>query len=147
MKVERIDHIHIKTNDLKNTTSTYEGIFGEKFPPQIDFTQIYGMKVAFNPFPNGIELMEVTDKQKEMGSIYDTAPEGVFALSLKVQNLDEATVEMEAMGYKQILRYEFGQIKEALFDTKKACGVLFELVEYLTENIADADYGDLGLDR
>ena len=46
-----------------------------------------------------------------------------------------------ALGNKLIMRYEFGDIKEALFDTKDSMGVHTELIEYDTEDITDADSG------
>ncbi len=146
MKVERIDHVHIKVNDIKSTTSALEGVLGAKFLMEADFTADFGMQVAFNPFPNGFELMKVTDKSKDMAKIYAAAPQGVFAISLKVPNIDEATADMESMGLKLLMRYDFGEIKEALFDSKKACGVSIELIEYATEGIMEADHGDVGKD-
>jgi catechol 2,3-dioxygenase-like lactoylglutathione lyase family enzyme len=141
MKVERIDHIHVKVADQPKTTARYEEVLGAKVLMEADFTDDYGMRVAYNPFPIGIELMEVTDRSKQMAKIYAAAPEGVFALSLKVPNIDEATAEMEAMGHALLMRYDFGEIKEALFDSKKTVGLYVELIEYAAENITDADDG------
>jgi hypothetical protein len=146
MKVERIDHIHIKVNKIKSVISKYEGLIGTKFLMEADFTADNGFRVAFNAFPVGLELMEVTDKSKEMARIYAAAPDGVFALSLKVPDIEKATAEMESMGHKFLLRYDFGEIKEALFDSRKAFGMYFELIEYATEDISDADAGSVVTD-
>lgn len=135
MEVEKIDHVHVKTNNLESAVSNYEGLIGRKFLFEADFSDLYGMKVAFNSFPLGFELMEATDKGKEMGRMYAEAPDGVFAISLKVPDIEKATVEMESMGYKLILRYDFGPIKEALFDTKKALMIYIELMEYPGESV------------
>ena len=135
MEVEKIDHLHIKTNNLKGTTSNYEGLLGRKFLFEADFSDLYGMKIAFNSFPLGIELMEVTDNSKEMGRMYAEAPEGIFAISLKLPDIEKATIDMESMGYKLLLRYDFGPIKEALFDTKKALALYIELMEYPGESV------------
>jgi len=136
MKSEKLDHIHIKVDDMKSVTQAFAGVLGEKMQmEEIDFTADSGLKVSFNQFPNGIEIMEVTDNTKEMAALYDQAPQGVFAISLKVENIDEATTDMESMGHKMLMRYGFGEVKEALFDTKKALGVYVELVEYPTDSI------------
>lgn len=140
MNVEKIDHIHIKVQHLENAVKTYEEVLGIHMPDEIDCSSEYGMKVAFHPFPQGIELMEVTDVQKKMGAIYEKAPEGVFAISLKVADIDAAGEEMEKMGYHQLMRYEFGEIKEALFDTADEMKVYTELVEYKAQNIENAEY-------
>jgi hypothetical protein len=141
MNVERIDHIHIKVHDQPTITGLYEKVLGTKMLMEADFTDDSGMRVAYNPFPIGLELMEVTDTGKEMAKIYEAAPEGVFALSLKVPDIEDATADMESMGHKLLMRYDFGEIKEALFDSKKALGLYIELIEYATENITDADDG------
>lgn len=141
MRVERIDHIHVKVKDQPEATALYEQVIGTKMMMEADFSDDYGMRVAYNPFPVGLELMEVTDGSKEMAVIYAAAPDGVFALSLKVPDIDEATAEMEAMGHKLLMRYDFGDIKEALFDSKKAVGIYFELIEYAGEDISEVDNG------
>ena len=84
MKVSRVDHIHIKVDELEKTTEEYEKVFGFSFPPIIDFTDRSGFKVVFNQFPNGIELMKVVDNTKPMARLYNEAPVGVFALSLNI---------------------------------------------------------------
>ncbi len=144
MQVERIDHIHIKVKDEPGATALYEAVLGTKMMMEADFSEDYGMRVAYNPFPVGLELMEVTDGGKEMARIYAAAPDGVFALSLKVPNIDQATVEMEALGYKLLMRYDFGDIKEALFDSKATVGIYFELIEYAGEDISAVDNGGVG---
>jgi catechol 2,3-dioxygenase-like lactoylglutathione lyase family enzyme len=146
MNIERIDHIHIKVDDRNSVTKAFEDVLGQKIPIVADFTADYGMKVSFSPFPYGLEIMEVTDKTKEMASLYAASPEGVFAISYKVPDIDEAIAEMESMGNKLLLRYDFGQIKEALFDTKKTTGVFLELIEYPTSDILAADSGHAGKD-
>jgi len=140
LSVEKIDHVHIKVDNMESSSKAFAGMIGTDLM-ELDFTDDYGMKVAFNPFPNGLEIMEVTDASKEMSKLYDEAPNGVFALSFKVEDIDKAVPMMEALGNKLIMRYEFGDIKEALFDTKESMGVHTELIEYDTEDITEADSG------
>ena len=81
--------------------------------------------------------MEVTDEDYEMSKMYAEAPEGIFAISLKVPDMEKATAEMENMGYKLLFRDDNGSIKEALFDTKKALTLYIELIEYPGVNLTD----------
>lgn len=141
MQVTRIDHIHIKVNDQPKATALYEQVIGAKLLVEADFSDDSGIRIGYNPFPLGLELMEVTDTSKEMAKIYEPAPEGVFALSLKVPDIDKATEELEAMGHKLMMRYDFGEIKEALFDTKKALGVYIELISHPGEDASQVDDG------
>ena len=90
--------------------------------------------------------MEATDKGKEMGRMYADAPEGIFAISLKVPDIDKATTEMESMGYKMLLRYDTGPVKEAIFDTKKALTLYIELIEYPGESVLSLEGTTEGLD-
>lgn len=140
MNVSRIDHIHIKVDELETTTREYEKVFGMQFPPIIDFTDRSGFQVVFNQFPNGVELMKVVDNTKPMARMYDDAPIGVFAFSLKVDNLEKAIAEMEQYGYKHLFTYGGGEIKEGLFDTLEKLGVYIELVEYPNDDISSAEF-------
>ena len=138
--VEKIDHIHIKVGNMSAVSKAFNAFLDAELV-ELDFTDDYGMKVGFNPFPNGLEIMEVTDASKEMAKLYNEAPDGVFAISFKVSNMAKAIPQMEAFGNSLIMKYEFGEIKEALFDTKETMGVFVELIEYSTDDITAADSG------
>lgn len=129
MKVEKVDHIHIKITDLKKARLLFERM-EVKFPVERDFSADHGLRLAFNPFPLGVELMEVTDGRKAMGQLYAEAPEGVFALSFKVNDLERAIIEMDAMGHNVLFRHVSGKVKSALFDSRKDIGLFIEFVEY-----------------
>jgi len=130
MQVERIDHVHIKCSDLEESTERMENFTGTTFMRGIDYTADHGMEATYGPFPCGLEMLHVTDDSKSMGAIYAKAPEGVFALSYKVTDMTAAITDMEALGHKLLLKYEFGPIREALFDTKDSLGVYIELIDY-----------------
>ena len=138
MEVLRLDHVHIKVPELEAASYAYDDVTGEPLFRGIDYTDTYGMAVSFAAFPIALEVMKVTDKTKQMAALYDAAPYGVFALSYKVENLDEACVQMEELGYKLLMRYEFGPVREALFDTKDALSVYLEMVDYPGDSIMEA---------
>ncbi len=146
MEVEMIDHIHLNTNNIERDTRLIEGLIGKKLPVEADLTTLYGVRIAFHPPPLGFELMEATDKSKEMGRMYADAPKGIFAISLKVPDIDKATADMKSMGYKLLLRYDTGPVKEALFDTKKALTLYIELIEYPGKSVLDLEGTTEGLD-
>lgn len=140
MNVSRIDHIHVKVDDLMAANADYEKVFGMKFPPVIDFADRSGFQVVFNQFPNGVELMKVVKNMTPMTQLYLDSPEGVFALSLKVDSLEESIKEMEQNGFKHLFTYGGGEIKEGLFDTKERLGVYIELVEYPGDDVNEAKF-------
>lgn len=130
MKVQRIDHVHFKCSNLEASTDEFEKLTGAKFMRGIDYTDPHGTAASFAPFPMALELIAATDPSKPMGAIYQDAPDGVFAISFKVESMEESIPEMEAIGFKMLMSYDFGPIKEALFDTKAALGTYVELIEY-----------------
>ncbi len=73
--------------------------------------------------------MKVIDESKEMARMYVAALEEIFDISLKVPNIAESTAEIKSMSFRLIDRYDFGEINEALFDSKKACGLNIALIE------------------
>lgn len=143
MKVERIDHVHVKCLDLEKTGKDFEQILGQEFTATLDFTEDQGNKFSFSPFPNGLELMEGTDGTKGSGVVTALVDVGVFALSLKVPDLDEAIKEMKSFGYKEVWSGDFGEIAESLFDTREALGVMIELISYSSDDISQMDNGGL----
>lgn len=138
MEVLRLDHIHVKVKDLDAASDAYDEVTGVPLFRGIDYTDVYGMQVSFAAFPISLEVMKVTDPTKQMSALYDAAPYGVFALSYKVADLDTACVQMEELGYKLIMRYEFGPVREALFDAKDKLSVYLEMVDYPGDSIMEA---------
>jgi hypothetical protein len=143
MKVDRIDHIHVKCLDLEKTSKEFEKVLGQEFLAIMDFTEDEGNKIAFSQFPIGLELMEGTDASKGSGVITDMVDVGTFALSLKVPDMKEAVADMKSQGYKEVWTGEFGEIKESLFDTREKLGVMIELISYATDDITAVDNGGL----
>jgi len=142
MKIERIDHIHMKGPNFENTAKALGEIIGRDVYMQMDFTEDEGAEVAYEPYPIGIELFRVTDPTKTTGSVADSSPVGPFAISYKVTDIQEGIRDLEALGYRQIKYFDFGPIQEALFDTKDRLGFYLELIEYKGNSIVDAFAGD-----
>lgn len=137
MKILRIDHVHIKADDHTGTVKALGDILGGPFLlEEMDFEE-EGMKVAFNPFPCGFEVMAVNDSSRELAALYEKWPNGVFALSLKVEDITSATADMESHGYKAVVVHEFGDIHEVLFDTTTTLGFYIELVQSPDEMTAE----------
>jgi hypothetical protein len=136
MKIERIDHVHIKPSDFNRFTMAFEKFMSQGFFMKMDMTEQYGSNVVFEPFPIGVEAFDPKDPTKSIsGSLAAESPPGVFVICFKVPNLNEAQSEMEAMGYKKLEHYDNGPIQEALFDTKDVFGYQTELIEYPFESM------------
>lgn len=142
MDVQRLDHVHIKSNDFRKTSDTLKSITGHEFLMEMEFEE-QGMMVGYDPFPYSLEVMTVTDKSKSLAKLYEEWPEGVFCLTFKVPDYEAAKTEMEEKGYPQIERYDTPPIvKEGLFNTLKDLPFYIELVESPDDmaNINMSDY-------
>lgn len=138
MEVLRLDHIHIKSSNIDDDADRLEDITDGCFVREIDYTDAHGEMAAFAPYPLGLELITVTDPSKSMAQVYAKEPDGLFAISFKVEDMDTCIDEMKGLGYPLIEKYGFGPIMEALFDTKAALGFYIELIEYEGDSIYDA---------
>ena len=143
MEVLRIDHVHIKSSDIETVADRLEDITDGAFIRDIDYTEDYGEMAAFAPYPLGVELIAVSDSSKKLAQVYEKEPDGLFAISFKVEDMDTRVAEMEELGYPLIEKYGFGPIMEALFDTKAALGFYVELIEYAGDSIVDAYAGGM----
>ena len=129
MQIEKIDHVHIHVKDLEKAMKFFTKVLGTKFTPPWPVEE-FKLRASMNPW--GIELIEPTAPEsviaQDMG---ERGGEGLFTLSFRVENLDEAVAEMEAHGLKAMRRLEVpGIIKEVDFDPKDSFGVTIELCEY-----------------
>ena len=138
MKIERLDHVHVKAPDFEKFTEAFETFMGQEFLMKMDMTEQYGTDVVYEPFPIGVESFDPKDASKSIaGKITSEAQEGLFVLCFKVPELKAAEKEMEKMGYKKLEHYDYDQIQEALFDTKDVFGFYTELIEYPFESMRD----------
>lgn len=142
MKVERLDHVFIKTNDMNATADAMEKITGEGSFIRFDMTEAQGNIVGFAPPPLGLEILQGT-AEVGTGPYTIEAEPGLFALSFKVADYEGSLAEMEALGYKKLWEGEFGDIKEALFDTKEVFGFLIQLASFEGEDVTAVDNGGL----
>lgn len=130
MKILRFDHMHVMPDDFDSFVGNLQKLIGHDVIMNMPMPD-YGMEVAYEPFPVGIEAFKVVAESNDSYSYKAASTEkGIFSIAFKVENLTEATAEMEANGWKKLEEYPNGPIQEALFDTKKDFGFYMELIEY-----------------
>ena len=144
MKVQKIDHVHVRVKDLDSAMSLFSDLLGVEFLPVSELSDSFGVRDAVNPLGDstltGLHVMEITDPDgrlaKEMGHLL---PEGICAISLKVPDIKEAIADLESRGIKMVGPVsEFGAVKQAWFDPTKTFGVQIELCEYPGDDIRAA---------
>ncbi len=132
MKAKSIDHISIAVRDLTRARKIYEETLGmelfveyESEREKIKVARYYLGDVA-------LELMEPTSTDSEVARFIEKRGEGVFLMSYRVDDIDEALSELKAKGESLIddeprsllgLRYAF------IMPPKETCGVLTEIVD------------------
>ena len=130
MKILRFDHMHVSPEDYDAFVGNLQKLIGHDVIMNMPMPE-YGMQVAYEPFPIGLEAFKPVVESNPRSSFRNaTTAKGIFSIAFKVENLAEATAEMEANGWKKLEEYPNGPIQEALFDTKKDFGFYMELIEY-----------------
>lgn len=129
MKATRIDHVAVVVKDLEAAVATYQHNFelqkaggGEVSALGIHnaFLQIGGAR---------IELVTPTSATGPVAEFLEQRGEGMYLLSLEVEDLDEAVTHLEAAGARvRIAEGSTGQ-RLAFVSPKSAHGVLLQLLE------------------
>ncbi|MDD5038472.1 MAG: VOC family protein [Dehalococcoidales bacterium] len=142
MKIEKIDHIHLFVKNLESAVPVLEDVFGKDFVQFqsgtiLDVSDRFGVKVAHHRL--GMEVIQVTDASKQDPAQLPKGgkQEGIFAIDIKVTNIDEAIAELKAKGLKMVSRSQVGQMKEAMFVSPKI-PMQIELSEFPGNDISAA---------
>ena len=131
MKAQKLDHIHVYVKDINKAREMFSGLLGTTFTPIYEVEEIQA-KASISPI--GIELLEGTSPTSVISKGIEKRGEGVFALSFKVDNLDEAIKEFQEAGLRLVGRGHVGDIQEAQFHPKDSFGTMIELCEYEEEH-------------
>lgn len=130
IKIIRFDHMHVAPDSYEKFVAHVETLIGHKMIMNMPMPE-YGMEVAYEPFPIGLEAFKPVVEHNDSYSFKTaTTEKGIFSICFKVENLAEATMFMEEHGWKKLEDYPNGPIQEALFDTKADFGFYMELIEY-----------------
>jgi len=127
MKI-RFDHLHLNPENFEKFNAAFQKLMDQDFMMNMPMEQ-YGTKVAYEPFPIGMETFEVFDASRSVSAKITSENIGVFCISYRVDNLEEAIKEMEAKGWKMLEFIDQNPIFEAVFDTKADMGIYIELVQ------------------
>ncbi|OPY69281.1 MAG: Glyoxalase/Bleomycin resistance protein/Dioxygenase superfamily protein [Syntrophorhabdaceae bacterium PtaU1.Bin034] len=132
MKIQKIDHICFAVKDLERTKQIYRDSF--QLVPEVEYiAESEYIKVArYYIGEVAVEFMESTSPKGEVAKFIDKRGEGVFLISYKVGNLDEALSELKAKGAQLIdqePRELFGNRYAFVQRPDKLCGILTELLD------------------
>ena len=136
MDILRIDHLHVKGFEYEGFKGAFEQLMGKEFYMEMEFED-QGTEVSYEPYPIGCELFRPIDDTLTSGRLAATSHPGVFAVSYKVADIEVGIADMQAMGHELIEVFDFGDIKEAIFDTYKLFGFYVELISYPGDSITE----------
>jgi catechol 2,3-dioxygenase-like lactoylglutathione lyase family enzyme len=101
MKLKKIDHVIIATSDLEDALAKWEHSVSLKPDASLDQPLGAGFKVA--RLPIGESFLELVQPVEEKGRFYEQFQErgeGMFSVSLEVDDLDEAVEFLRSKGAK-----------------------------------------------
>ena len=132
MKVLKIDHLGIAVNSIEEAKKLFHDILGLKFEGT---ETVEEQKVTTAFFPVGdseVELLESTAPDGPIAKYLEKRGEGIQHIAFRVDNLEEALVELKDKGIRLIdekPREGAGGAKIAFLHPKSTHGVLIELSE------------------
>ena len=101
MKVQKLDHVVIATQDLEDALRLWDHNVGLKPDASLDKPLGSGFKVA--RLPIGDSFLELVQPVAQEGRFYEQVQErgeGLFSISLQVENLDEAVTYLRGKSIK-----------------------------------------------
>jgi methylmalonyl-CoA/ethylmalonyl-CoA epimerase len=125
MKIEKLDHVAILVKDLKKAENFFSDLFETKFSLLGEIGDVKSMIE-----PSGMEIAEPQVPDGPSAKTLKNRGEGIFVLSLKVSNIEEAMAEMESKGIRRVEYMNHKGVKIALYHPKDTFGVKIELIEF-----------------
>ncbi len=132
MKVLKVDHIGIAVQSIAETKKLYQDLLGLEHAGNETVAE---QKVTTAFFPVGdteVELLESTAPDGPIAKYLEKRGEGVQHIAFRVENIEEALIELKAKGIRLIdeqPRKGAGGAKIAFLHPKSTYGVLIELCE------------------
>ena len=132
MKVLKIDHLGIAVHSIEEAKKLFQDTLGLKFEGSETVAE---QKVTTAFFPVGdseVELLESTAPDGPIAKYLEKRGEGIQHIAFRVENIEEALVELKEKGIRLIdekPRMGAGGAKIAFLHPKSTHGVLIEISE------------------
>ncbi|MBT7697599.1 MAG: hypothetical protein HN737_09345, partial [Desulfobacterales bacterium] len=127
LMIEKIDRVVIAVKDVEKSISFFSDLLGITFD-EIGGGDEFGFKGSYSGL--GLELLAPTSEDTFMGKFLKNRGEGLWAVVLKVSNLDEAVEKFKSKGLKPAGEVKEGKMREVAFHPKDSHGMQIILAEY-----------------
>lgn len=133
MNVLGLDRVVLATHDLEGTADSFADLLGLSFSETLSPTTETGsgaqaLRMVLSDA--GVEVVTPADEDNEVARFLDERGPGLYALSLRVADLDAATAELAERGVEPVGEYETGEFHEAFFHPRNFGGALLILASY-----------------
>lgn len=134
MNIKNVDHIGIAVTNLEEALMFYEDVLGIKCQGT-EIVEDQKVKVGFLPIgETELELLESTTQDGPIAKFIEKngGRGGIQHIALRVDNIEEAILEIKSKGYRMIdekPRYGAGNASIAFCHPKSTKGILLELSE------------------
>jgi len=144
MHIHGVDRVMIATRDIEGTRGRFEELLGIGFSdlmqPTTD-TEHGAQQVENIISPTGIELVAPRGEDNEVTRFIERNGPGLYAVSVRVDDLDAATAELAENGVHPVGEYEHDDFREAFLHPSEFGGAMVILAEY------DAPHGAVTASR
>lgn len=150
MDVLGVDRVMIATWDIDETRGQFEDLLGIDFSDLMEPTTDtgYGDQQVQNIIsPTGVELVAPRGEgDNEVTRFLEKNGPGLYALSIRVRDLDEARAELDEKGVDTVGEFEHADFREAFLHPANFGGAMVILAEYdaphpaIVSSDPDADY-------
>lgn len=132
MNVLGLDRVVVATRDLEGTAGQFTDLLGLSFSDTVHPTTETGagpqaLRMVLSAA--GVELIS-PEEENEVSRFIEAHGPGLYALSLRVADLDAATAELATKGVDPVGTFEANGFREAFFSPRNFGGALVILAEY-----------------
>jgi 4-hydroxyphenylpyruvate dioxygenase-like putative hemolysin len=133
MKVIGVDRVIIAVEDIDTIAGQFQELLGISFGDLLEpttTTESGSQDVANVISPSGIELVTPRDDDSEVSRFLSNNGPGLYAVSLRVDNLDAAAEELSQKGVEPVGEYETNDFSEVFYHPRRFGGAFVILAEY-----------------
>jgi len=139
MQVHSVDRVILATWDLDETISLFEELLGVSFASLMEpttTTEDGPQEVANVISETGLEIVTPRGEDNEVSRFLEENGPGLYALSLRVEDLETAKSELADEGITPVGEYATGNFVEVFYHPENFGGAMTILAEYDTEHPA-----------